>query len=228
MRRLAGAAALLLISLEARVGTAGFPTPGFFMEFRVEAFSEGRRREERFRLLVAEDLGGERRLLTLTVDGGAAYRAVYLSGPGEAGPFARARFERVESRENGHWQPLALDEIELLTTLTGMQERLAAGRAEADSTFSIGGRQWPAQRYALADSSESTQRSASVALTRQIVSRGRAWVCAALPFGGWVRFEEERTARKVSEFGGRRYVSAPETSREVWTLVGVGERAANK
>lgn len=221
MWRQAAAAALLIIGFEARAEGAAFPAPGFFMEYRVEAFSEGRRSEERFRLAVAEDLGGERRLLTLTVDSGTSYRAVYLAGPGEAGPFALSRFESVESRENGRWQPLVPDEIDLLSTLAGMQARIVAGHAETDSTLSIGGRAYAAQRFALADSSESTQRSASVTLTRRIVSRGQAWICPALPFGGWLRFEEEREARKVSEIGGRRYVGEPEMSREVWTLVAV-------
>lgn len=228
MRRLAGAAALLLIGCEARAGAVAFPAPGFFMEYRVEAFSEGRRSEERFTLRVEQDLGDERRLLSLSVDSGAAYRAVYLTEPGEAGPFALSRFERVEGREEGKWQALVPDELELLRALAGMQARLVAGHAEADSTLSVGGRDWPAQCFALADSSESTQRSASVTLTRRIVSHGRAWITTALPFGGWLRFEEEREARKVSEIGGRRYVSEPETSREVWTLVAVGTVAPNK
>lgn len=228
MRRLVCAAALLLIGCEARAGALAFPAPGFFMEYRVEAFSEGRRSEERFTLRVEEDLGGERRLLSLSVDSGAVYRAVYSAGPGEAGPFALSRFERVESREEGRWQVLAPEELELLRTLAGMQDRLAAGRAEADSTLRVGGRDWSAQRFALTDSSESTQRSASVTLTRRIVSRGRAWITTALPFGGWLRFEEERVARKVSEIGGRRYVGEPETNREVWTLVAVGAVTPNK
>ena len=222
--------ALLFLGLiDARRSEASGPLPpGFFMEYRVESFSEGRRSEERFRLVVREDLGADRRLLELSLDSGSAYRAVYQAAAGAAGPFAVERFERVEGLQDGQWQPLVPTEIELLTLLADMQDRIEHGQAEADSSVSVGGRAWRAQRYSLTDSSATVQRSASVTLTRQVLAHGTAWVAADLPFGGWLRFEEERQARKISEFGGRRFIGELETSRELWTLVALSPAASNK
>ena len=202
--------------------------PGFFMEYRVESFSEGRRSVEHFRLVVREDLGADRRLLELSLDSGGAYRAVYLAGAAAAGPFALERFERVEGWQDDRWQPLVPADIELLTQLAEMQGRIERSRSMADSTLTVDDRAWSARRYALADSSASVQRSASVTLTRQVLAQGAAWVTADLPFGGWLRFEEERRARKISEIGGRRYVGAEATSRELWTLVALSPVAPNK
>jgi hypothetical protein len=213
----------------ARRSAAADPLPpGFFMEYRVESFSDGRRSEERFRLLVREDLGGGRKRLELSLGGGSSYRAVYQAAPGTAGPFAVARFERVEGLTDGAWQPLVPADIELLALLAEMQDRLERSRTGADSVITVGGRPWPAQHHALADSSETVQRSASVTLTRQVRTTGAAWVTSALPFGGWLRYEEQRSARKVSEIGGRRFVGAEELSSEHWSLVDLGTAAPNK
>ena len=222
-------ASLFLGFFTARQSGATSPLqPGFFMEYRVESFSEGRRSEERFRLVVREDLGADRRLLELSLDSGGAYRAVYQTAAGAAGPFALERFERVEGREDGKWQSLVPADIELLAQLAEMQDRVERSQPVADSTLTLAGRAWHARRYALADSSEAVQRSASVTLTRQVLAQGTAWVADDLPFGGWLRFEEQRRARKISEIGGRRYVGAEETSRELWTLVALSAAAPNK
>jgi hypothetical protein len=222
-------ASLLLSLIDARRSEAvSLLPPGFFMEYRVESFSEGRRSEERFRLLVREDLGADRRLLELSLNSGSTYRAVYQTAPGPAGPFAAERFERVEGREDGQWQPLVPADIELLALLSAMQERIERSHPVADSSLTVGGQAWRAQGHALADTSETVQRSASVTLTRQVLAQGRAWVAPELPFGGWLLYEEERRARKISELGGRRFVGEEETSRELWTLVDLGPATPNK
>ncbi len=119
-------------------------------------------------------------------------------------------------------------DIELLTLLAEMQGRIERSRPVADSSLTVGGHAWRAQRHALADTSETVQQSASVTLTRQVLAQGTAWVAAELPFGGWLRYEEERRARKISELGGRRFVGEEETSRELWTLVDLGPATPNK
>lgn len=206
-----------------------FLEPGFFMEYRVETEADGRRSEERFRVEVSEDLGAGRRLLALAVGGQPSYRATYRSDDSlQAGTFAPERFERIEGLEDGRWLPLALGDVELLATLRDMEERLAAGTAKADSSVSLGGRGWEAEGYALADSAETVQESASVTLRVSRRTLGDAWIIPALPLGGWLRYDAATEARKVSEIGGRRFVGEPERSRERWTLVALGLPGGNK
>ena len=138
------------------------------------------------------------------------------------------RFERMEGLQDGEWLPLATDDVEMFDALRAMEASLAGGAASSDSTVTLGGRDWTAQRYALADSSTTVQESASVTLRTERRTQGVAWMIPELPFGGWLRYEALTEARKVSEVGGRRFAGDPEASRETWTLVELGLPPNNK
>lgn len=191
------------------------------MDYAVEVLEEGRRSEESFRLEVIGAPAPGRWELELRVGDGQRYRCRY-AGDGYATPLAPERFLGAEVEEQGRWRPVDPASLELLDTLRAMQQRIRSSDAGADSLFALAGDVWPARAHALADSSVSEQSSESVKLTWITVSAGEAWVSEALPFGGWLRYEEHRRARKVSEFAGRRFEGAEAESRELWTLQDLG------
>ena len=232
MRRTAVVAACLGLAAGfiARTGSASaLLEPGFFMAYRVETVSAGQRAEQRFRVEVTDDRGGGRRGVLLSIDGAPSYRAVYQTDDDEPmGVFDAERFEQMEGLQDGEWLPLATDDVEMFDALRAMEASLAGGAASSDSTVTLGGRDWTAQRYALADSSTTVQESASVTLRTERRTQGVAWMIPELPFGGWLRYEALTEARKVSEVGGRRFAGDPEASRETWTLVELGLPPNNK
>ncbi len=175
-----------------------------------------------------------RSLLLLTI---ALSFMTIMTRPGSANaPLVPGLFleYRVELREGGQLQEenFRLDVLEaldssslsLLADLDRMQSQLADATVVGDSLFFIGDTEWAARSYTLSDSSSSVQRSESVTLIRITSSRGRAWIGAELPFGGWLRYEEERRTRKISEFAGRRFEGEEAVSRELWTLVATGTK----
>ncbi len=196
-------------------------SPGFFMEYRVELLEGGKRSEESFRITVLDSLAPAAWRIELALGGGARYRSEYV-GDGFETPFAVERFSSTEVAEDGRWLPLDPGSLDLLDSLRAMAGRVGSAVAGGDSLFTIAGSAWLAQGCTIADSSEKVQRSESVTLTQNSTSRGRAWVCEGLPFGGWLHYAEERRARKVSEFGGRRFEGEESRSRETWNLVDLG------
>ncbi len=215
-------ASTLLLTTTVRIGSATAPlSPGLFLEYKVELFEGGRRTEDGFRVAVIDSLGAGHWRLELSTGGGERYRCLYTEG-GESSPFARERFADVLREEEEGWTLLDASALDLLDDLAAMQERLESGEAMGDTLFVLGGRDWEGRGLALADSSEAVQRSESVTITKRTVSRGRAWVCPDLPFGGWLCYDESRGTVKISEFGGRRFEGPESRSRELWSLVEIG------
>ncbi len=216
------AVAFSLLTTSTRPGGAVTPlAPGLFMEYRVELREGGQLSEESFRLDVVEALDDGFWQLELTVGEKDRYRCTYTNA-GQAALFSSDRFSQVSHEVAGLWEPMDASSLSLLADMDRMQSMLAAATTEGDSLFTVGGEQWPARIYVLSDSSTSVQRSESVALSRITLSRGRAWICPELPFGGWLSYKEERRTRKISEFGGRRFEGEEAVSLELWTLVNVG------
>jgi hypothetical protein len=212
------------MTIQTRPGSADAPlAPGLFMEYRVELREGGQLSEESFRLDVLDDLGEGAWRLELRIGDGDRYRCEYAT-KGGAGSFAPERFSRVSHRVDEFWEELDAGSLSLLADLDRMQSQLDRATATGDSLFSIDGVEWPARSYVLSDSSSSVQRSESVTLSRITQSRGRAWISAELPFGGWLRYDEEHRTRKISEFGGRRFEGEEAVSRELWTLVAIGAK----
>ena len=214
---------LILLSVLAmtRSGSADAPLrPGLRLEYSMEIMSEGQVREERLTLELGErtETGLWRLELRLGEDGSATrYRALY-DDEGAGSPFLAKRFSEVASWE-GDWIPVAARDLELLDLLRNMETRLRPSASAPDSTFSIDGRLFSCRRHALSDSSETAQEGESVSLRRIQTIKGEAWVTDELPFGGWVVYREERRARKISEFAGRRFEGREELSVETWRLV---------
>jgi len=190
---------------------------GLSLSYRMEMLSEGRRSEERLRLTVLESIGPEQWLLELSLDEvDARYRARYRSG-GSASAFADSRFDRVESWD-GAWRPIDSDELDFLASLRDMEGRVGGRTFEAESTLTVGSGELVCRRFTFADSSVSVQEGESVTLRTRLHVRGVVWLCDELPFGGWVRYHEDRRAQKTSEFAGRSFAGNEERSRETWTL----------
>ncbi len=214
--------ALSFMTIMTRPGSATAPlAPGLFMEYRVELREGGQLGEESFRLDVLDALADDTWRLELRIGNGDRYRCDY-SATGVSGTFAPERFSRMSHHLDGRWEVLNPSSLSLLADLDRMQSQLADATVEGDTLISIGQAEWAARSYILNDSSTSVQRSESVTLSRVTMSSGRAWICADLPFGGWLRYEEERRTRKISEFAGRRFQGEEAVSQELWTLVATG------
>ncbi len=212
------------MTIMTRPGSANAPlVPGLFLEYRVELREGGQLQEENFRLDVLEALGEDTWHLELRIGSGDRYRCDY-SANGDSSTFAPERFSRMSHHLDGRWEALDSSSLSLLADLDRMQSQLADATVVGDSLFFIGDTEWAARSYTLSDSSSSVQRSESVTLSRITSSRGRAWIGAELPFGGWLRYEEERRTRKISEFAGRRFEGEEAVSRELWTLVATGTK----
>lgn len=214
--------ALSLVTILTRPGSAEAPLePGLFLEYRVELREGGQLHEESFRLEVLEASGPGIWQLELLVGKSDRYRCEYelLS---DGGPFSPSRFGGIRQQVEGRWELIDGGAVPLLDDLDRMQSQLAGTAVVGDSLFSIDGVAWPAQGHAVNDSISAVQSSESVTLTRITRSRGWAWLSPDLPFGGWLSYEEERRARKISEFAGRRFEGEEAISRELWRLVSVG------
>ena len=198
---------------------------GLSLEYSMEMLSEGRRSEERLLLSLPEQIDAERWRLELTLGEGASrYRALYTTA-GPASAFAASRFEQMECWEES-WLPVDPADLDLLATLVDMEARLSGRSWEAESTFIISGRELVCRRYTIADSLETVQEGESVTLRTRQVLRGEVWLNEDLPFGGWVRYREECSARKISEFAGRLFEGKEERTRETWTLTALRWDAA--
>ena len=191
--------------------------PGLLLGYRVEILGAGKQSEEQLELRVQDAAGSDLWRLELELGRDAVrYRALYSSA-GDRSPFDATRFESVETWEDG-WHRVDPTQMEILSTLQEMEGLLAGKSWDAESTFVVGGRELPCRRYAFADSTQDVQIGESVVLRTVTHRRGEAWLTEDLPFGGWVRYHEERRSRKFSEFGGRRFEGDEESSRETWTL----------
>ncbi|MCP4547896.1 MAG: hypothetical protein GY835_15645 [bacterium] len=194
--------------------------PGFSLEYRVEVLNEGQRRDETLTLKVIEEAAPNAWRLELRLgdeESDLRYQAVYRDG-GDSSAFALERFTETCFWDEG-WAPVAPADLELLATLSAMEEHLRPVETGADSTMTVGGRALMCRYYSLSDSSEVVQEGESVTIRTNQFVKGDAWICDEVPFGGWVRYREERIATKVSEFGGRSFTGNEERSEETWILV---------
>jgi len=221
VRASVAAAGLFLCLLVPEPGRGDAPLhPGLFLDYRLEVLSEGQRSEDRLRLEVGDQPSPGRWRVMLRLGEGAdavRYRALYDETlPG--GPFAEARFDSVaEWHENG-WRSVPAGDLALVDDLREVCNRLSGLAAEAESLFVVSGRELASRRVAFRDTLESVQAGETVTLRTVTVRSGEAWTSGAVPFGGWLRYREERRARKVSEMGGRRFEGAEETTVETWVL----------
>ncbi|MBN2170335.1 MAG: hypothetical protein JW819_03320 [Candidatus Krumholzibacteriota bacterium] len=221
MRASVAAAGLFLCLLVPAPGRGEAPLrPGLFLDYRLEVLSEGQRSEDRLRLEVGEQAVPGCWRITLRLGDGedaARYRALY-DETASGDPFADARFDSVAEWREGGWRPLAAGDLAVIDALREVHGRLAGRGAEAESVFVVAGRELAACRVAFADTTESVQAGETVTLRTVTVRRGEVWTSGEVPFGGWLRYREERRARKVSELGGRRFEGAEETTVETWVL----------
>jgi hypothetical protein len=207
VRASVAAAGLFLCLLVPASGRGEAPLrPGLFLDYRLEVLSEGQRSEDRLRLEVGEQ----------AVPGCWRITLYDETAPGD--PFADARFDSVAEWREGGWRPLAAGDLAVIDALREVHGRLAGRGAEAESVFVVAGRKLAARRVAFADTTESVQAGETVTLRTVTVRRGEVWTSGEVPFGGWLRYREERRARKVSELGGRRFTGAEETTVETWVL----------
>ena len=210
----------MMMASWARPGGCSIPLePGLFLAYRMELISDGQRREESLTLSVEETAAAGGPLRVELSLGGGEFRYRVLYDPAGDGPvFAASRFTSVEAWEDG-WVLKPRGEVELLATLQAVEARAALGEAIADSVISVGNIDLACTAKSFVDSSESVQSGETVTIRIVERLRGRLYRSDEIPFGGWVRYEEERSARKLTEFSGRSFVGDESHTRETWTLV---------
>lgn len=184
----------------------------------MELISEGQRREETLRIVVGEESESGLWRIELNLGGDEfRYRALYdADAPGPV--FDPRRFARVEVWENG-WLAQSSEEIAILETLRAVERRVTDSHFVADSILTVGEQEFVCRAVSFDDSTESVQRGETVSIRIVETTVGHVWLCDDLPLGGYVRYVEERSARKHTEFAGRSFAGDVERTRETWTLV---------
>ncbi len=214
---------VFVIAISARpAGGEPLLEPGLSLVYRMEMISEGQRSDETLRVDVGDRSSSGLWNIELILGGAELrYRALYeADGPGPV--FSDHRFVKLEVWDSG-WRESALNDVEVLTTLRDIEARVAAMPAAADSTIDVSNRSLACHSLSFSDSSTSVQRGETVTLSIETRSYGHLWISDDVPFGGWVRYEERRDARKTTEFSGRSFAGEVEQTQETWQLESISQ-----
>lgn len=193
--------------------------PGLFASWRIDLLSEGRRSDEHFSVLVAEEVEPELWRLDLERGfGDGNYRILYRAG-GEFPAFDRTRIVKMSSLENGRWKPVDPAELTLLDRVREMESSLSNAEELGDTLVVLpDGKSLICRRLKLDSEGESTQDGESVRLRTHWKVSGEVWTSPEVPLGAWVRYREERVTKKYSEFGGQVFEGEAQVSLTEWSL----------